>query len=131
MIGNRTRQSRQKQTAPPFKEAIFDIIYGEGISKEGTLLELATDLDIIEKSGSWYSYKDERLGQGQNNAREWLQEHPEEMAEIEHKIRVHYNLEFDDDAPVEEPKRMTSRVRKTKPKRTTSRPLDELLNLDD
>lgn len=132
MIGNRTRVKVVKnKLAPPFKEAIFDIIYGEGISKEGTLLELATDLDIIEKSGSWYSYKDERLGQGQNNAREWLQEHPEEMAEIEHKIRVHYNLETDDDAPVEEPKKDDKQSAKDKAKEDDLEALDELLNLDD
>lgn len=134
MIGNRTRVKVVKnKVAPPFKEAIFDIMYGEGISKEGTLLELATDLDIIEKSGSWYSYGDERLGQGQNNAREWLKEHPEEMAAIEHKIRVHYNLEEDDDAAEaeEEAKKDDKKSKKDKAKEDDLEALDELLNLDD
>ncbi len=134
MIGNRTRVKVVKnKVAPPFKEAIFDIMYGEGISKEGTLLELATDLDIIEKSGSWYSYGDERLGQGQNNAREWLKEHPEEMAAIEHKIRVHYNLEEDDGVAEaeEEAKKDDKKSKKDKAKEDDLEALDELLNLDD
>src|SRR4051794_38454290 len=77
VIGNRTRVKVVKnKMAPPFKEVEFDIIYGEGISKEGDLLDLAANHNIIEKSGTWYTYKDERIGQGRENARQWLKEHP-------------------------------------------------------
>src|SRR4051794_20672722 len=77
VIGNRTRVKVVKnKMAPPFKEVEFDILYGEGISKEGDLLDLASGMNIIEKSGTWYTYKDERIGQGRENARQWLKEHP-------------------------------------------------------
>jgi len=72
--------------APPFKEIEFDILYGEGISKEGDLLDLATQHNIIEKSGTWYTYKDERLGQGRENARNYLKEHPERISEIREEV---------------------------------------------
>jgi len=78
VIGNRTRVKVVKnKMAPPFKEVEFDILYGEGISKEGDLLDLASNLNVIEKSGTWYTYKDERLGQGRENARTYLKQHPE------------------------------------------------------
>ena len=84
LIGNRTRVKVVKnKVAPPFKEAEFDIIYGQGISKLGCLLDLAADKDIVSKSGSWYSYKDTRLGQGRDNSVDFLKEHPEVLAEIE------------------------------------------------
>ncbi len=77
VIGNRTRVKVVKnKLSPPFREAEFDIIYGEGISREGELVDLATDFGIIEKSGTWYTYKDERLGQGRENARSYLKENP-------------------------------------------------------
>ncbi|HCM41323.1 MAG TPA: recombinase RecA [Bdellovibrionales bacterium] len=77
IIGNRTRVKVVKnKMAPPFKEVEFDILYGEGISKEGDLLDLASSMNIIEKSGTWYTYKDERLGQGRENSRNYLKEHP-------------------------------------------------------
>ena len=83
VIGNRTRVKVVKnKIAPPFKEVEFDILYGEGISKEGDLLDLAANLNVIEKSGTWYTYKDERLGQGRENARTYLKEHPEAMITI-------------------------------------------------
>ncbi len=83
VIGNRTRVKVVKnKMAPPFKEVEFDILYGEGISKEGDLLDLASNLNIIEKSGTWYAYNDERIGQGRENSRGWLKEHPQAMAEI-------------------------------------------------
>ncbi len=102
--GNRTRVRVVKnKLAPPFKEAEFDLIYGEGISKEGCILDLAVDEDIIHKSGSWYSYEDERIGQGRDNAREWLKEHSDLRDEIEHKLRVIYKLEEpDEDEETEE-----------------------------
>ncbi len=78
VIGNRTRVKVVKnKMAPPFKEVEFDILYGEGVSREGDLLDIASQMNLIEKSGTWYSYKDERIGQGRDNARSWLKEHPE------------------------------------------------------
>ena len=87
VIGNRTRVKVVKnKMAPPFKEVEFDIIYGEGISKEGDLLDLAANMNIIEKSGTWYSYNDERLGQGRDSSRNFLKEHPEMMATIRAQV---------------------------------------------
>lgn len=95
IIGNRTRVKVVKnKVAPPFKEAEFDIIYGEGISKEGSILDVAVSLDIINKSGSWFSYNDQRLGQGRENAKQYLKENPELAREIENKIREHYGQTF-------------------------------------
>jgi recombination protein RecA len=87
IVGNRTRVKVVKnKMAPPFKEVEFDILYGEGISKEGDVLDLGVSDSIIEKTGAWYSYKDERIGQGRDNARIFLKEHPAIMEEIEKKI---------------------------------------------
>jgi recombination protein RecA len=110
IIGNRTKVKVVKnKVAPPFKEAEFDIIYGEGISRTGDLLDLASNLEIIEKSGSWYSYKEERIGQGRENSKRFLLENPEMAAEIETKVRLAYGLPpvgeqqaaVDSSAPVE------------------------------
>jgi len=88
MIGNRTRVKVVKnKIAPPFKQAEFDIMYGKGISHEGCLVDLGAEFEIINKSGSWYSYGDERIGQGRENAKEFLRKNPEMAAEIEIKIR--------------------------------------------
>ena len=88
LIGNRTKVKVLKnKIAPPFKEAEFDIIYGEGISKEGNILDVGTDLGIVNKSGAWYSYGDLRLGQGRENAREFLKQNLELTQEIEFKVR--------------------------------------------
>ncbi len=93
VIGNRTRVKVVKnKVAPPFKEAEFDIVYGEGISRAGDLLDLAVQLDIIEKSGSWYSYNNERIGQGRENSKRFLQENPEITAEIDKKVRMAYGM---------------------------------------
>ncbi|MBC8209234.1 MAG: recombinase RecA [Desulfobulbaceae bacterium] len=93
VIGNRTRVKVVKnKVAPPFKEREFDIIYGEGISRNGDLLDLAVDQDIVDKSGSWYSYMDERIGQGRENAKRFLGEHPEMVTEIENKVRMGFGL---------------------------------------
>ena len=89
MIGNRAKIKVVKnKVAPPFKTAEFDIMYGEGVSRVGTVLDIATDFDIIEKSGSWYSYDGSRLGQGKENAKKALKEKPELAAEIEEKVRA-------------------------------------------
>ena len=93
IIGNRTKVKVVKnKVAPPFKESEFDIIYGEGISKVGDMLDLASNLEIIEKSGSWYSYKEERIGQGRENAKRFLTDNPEMCTEIEAKVRMAYGL---------------------------------------
>lgn len=87
-VGNRTRVKVVKnKLAPPFKQAEFDIIYGKGISNEGCILDLATDMDIIQKSGAWYSYNDEKIGQGKENVKAYLQNNPDICAEIEAKVR--------------------------------------------
>ena len=90
LVGNRTRVKIVKnKIAPPFKQADFDIMYGEGISREGSLIDLAAEMEIINKSGTWYSYNDTRLGQGRENTKLYLKEHPELAIEIEEKIRAH------------------------------------------
>jgi len=97
VIGNRTKVKVVKnKVAPPFKSAEFDIIYGEGVSKTGDLLDLGVELDIVDKSGAWYSYQDERIGQGRENAKTFLKEHPDMAAEIEKKIRLAYGLPVED-----------------------------------
>ena len=89
MVGNKTRCKVVKnKVAPPFKQAEFEIIYGKGISKSGEILDVGTDLDIIEKSGSFFSYNGERLAQGRDNARKYLEDHPDLMKEIEDKIKA-------------------------------------------
>ncbi|WP_459768204.1 recombinase RecA [Alkaliphilus crotonatoxidans] len=93
IIGNRTRVKVVKnKVAPPFKQAEFDIMYGEGISRTGDVLDVATNLDIVKKAGAWYSYGEHRLGQGRENAKQFLKENPDIFLEIEHKIREAYGL---------------------------------------
>ena len=95
-IGNRTRVKVVKnKIAPPFKEAEFDIIYGTGISREGDILDLAAEIGVVGKSGSWYSYQGSRIAQGRDAAKIFLKEHPEIMAEAEAKVREHYQLKPD------------------------------------
>ena len=90
VIGNRTRVKVIKnKVAPPFREAVFDIMYGEGISKYGELLDMAVDLDLVSKSGSWFSIGDERIGQGRDNAKQYIADHPEIADELEAKVRAH------------------------------------------
>ncbi|WP_040378355.1 recombinase RecA [Dethiobacter alkaliphilus] len=92
-VGNRTRAKVLKnKVAPPFKQAEFDIVYGEGISREGTLLDLGCDMDLVQKSGAWFSFGDDRLGQGRENARQFLKENPDIALTIERKIREAYGL---------------------------------------
>jgi len=89
VIGSETRVKVVKnKVAPPFREALFDILYGEGISREGEMIELGVTHSVIEKSGAWYGYSGERIGQGKDNTRDYLKEHPELAAEIETKIRA-------------------------------------------
>jgi recombination protein RecA len=92
-VGNRTRAKIVKnKVAPPFKEAEFDIMFGEGISYEGDLLDLACDIDVINKSGAWYAYNGEKIGQGRENAKAFLRSNPVMLEEIENKVREHYGL---------------------------------------
>ncbi|OIK11077.1 recombinase RecA [Bacillus sp. MUM 116] len=96
MVGNKTKIKVVKnKVAPPFRTAEVDIMYGEGISKEGEIIDMGSDLDIVQKSGSWYSYNDERLGQGRENAKLFLKENPEIRLDIQQKIREHYGLDGD------------------------------------
>lgn len=93
MIGNRTRIKVVKnKVAPPFKQADIDIMYGEGISREGSIIDIGTEMDIIDKSGAWYSYENERLGQGRENAKQYLRDNPQIAEAIERKIRDSSNL---------------------------------------
>jgi recombination protein RecA len=88
VIGSETRVKVVKnKVAPPFRQAEFDILYGEGISREGEIIELGVTHKFIEKSGAWYAYNGEKIGQGKDNTREYLKEHPEMAREIENKIR--------------------------------------------
>ena len=97
VIGNRTKVKVVKnKVAPPFKVAEFDIIYGEGISRVGDLLDLGVEQEIIDKSGAWYSYQDERIGQGRENAKVFLKEHPDMLAEIDRKVRMGYGMPVDE-----------------------------------
>ena len=100
VVGNRTRVKVVKnKIAPPFKEAEFDIMFGEGISVVGDILDLAANINVVNKSGAWYAYKETRIGQGRENAKQFLREHPEMCAEIDHLVRVHYGLEQNQAAP--------------------------------
>ena len=93
MVGNRTRVKIVKnKIAPPFKEAEFDIMFGKGISKEGDILDLAVKCDLVSKSGAWFAYNGDKIGQGRENAKTYLSEHPEIMEELEQKIRAHYHI---------------------------------------
>jgi len=107
VLGSRTRVKIVKnKVAPPFREAEFDIVYGKGISKEGNVLDLAVNLDIIEKSGSWFSYNGEKIGQGRENVKIYLSEHKDIMNEVEKKIRDNFNKAFEnalaEDTPQDE-----------------------------
>ncbi|MFG6148843.1 recombinase RecA [Halobacillus sp. B23F22_1] len=98
MVGNKTRLKVVKnKVAPPFKQAEVDIMYGEGISREGELLDIASDLDLVQKSGSWYSYNNDRMGQGRENAKQFLKENEEVYQEIKATVREHYGM---DDVPL-------------------------------
>ncbi|MFR9297317.1 MAG: DNA recombination/repair protein RecA, partial [Aedoeadaptatus pacaensis] len=93
IIGNRVRVKVVKnKVAPPFKKAEFDIMYGTGISKVGSVLDAAVEAGIIEKSGSWFSYGDSKLGQGRENSKAYLLENPDLLNDIDEKVRIHYHM---------------------------------------
>ena len=96
IVGNRARVKVVKnKVAPPFREAEFDIVYGKGISKEGNILDMAVNLDMIEKSGSWFSYNGEKIGQGRENVKQYLHNNPEVMEEVEKKVRENFEEAFE------------------------------------
>lgn len=132
IVGSRTKVKVVKnKVAPPFREAEFDIIYGQGISQAGCILDLAADIDIVSKSGSWYSYGDTRIAQGRDNARTWLEEHPDVMAEIDQKVRDHYSLsEEEDQADGDQVAEPESGDQSTETDPIDLDELDELLDLD-
>ena len=116
VIGNRTRVKIVKnKVAPPFREAEFDIIYGKGVSKEGNILDIAVNLDIIEKSGSWFSYNGDRIGQGRENAKKYLLDNPEIAQEIETKIRENYQAAFEKSLGDEELDEKEAKEQETEP----------------
>ncbi|MCG1020717.1 MULTISPECIES: recombinase RecA [Sutcliffiella] len=103
IVGNKTKIKVVKnKIAPPFKVAEVDIMYGEGISREGEVIDMGSDLDIVQKSGSWYSYNEERLGQGRENAKQFLKENKDVLKEIHQQIRDHHGLDKEINAPAEE-----------------------------
>jgi len=105
IVGNRTRIKVVKnKIAPPFKEAEFDIMFGQGISREGDVLDLASSLGIVQKSGSWFAYNDSKIGQGRENAKTYLRENPEILNEVEQKVRTHYGLVSEAETPQKEDK---------------------------
>lgn len=105
ITGNRTRVKVVKnKIAPPFKEAEFDIMFGEGISAVGDILDLAASVSIVSKSGAWYAYEGNKIGQGRENAKQYLKENPETCKEIENKVRVHFGLQGAEPVPVVEEK---------------------------
>ncbi len=96
MVGSKTKVKVVKnKVAPPFREAIFDIVYGEGISNEGCVLDLAVDMDIVNKSGAWFSYNGQKIGQGRENVKIYFKEHPDIMQEIDKKVRENFNTAFE------------------------------------
>ncbi|WP_314046805.1 recombinase RecA [uncultured Granulicatella sp.] len=93
ILGNQTKIKVVKnKVAPPFKTAVVDIMYGEGISQLGELLDMAADLDFVKKSGAWYAYNDEKIGQGRENAKAYLADHPEVVSDLNQKVRAHYGI---------------------------------------
>jgi recombination protein RecA len=102
VVGNRTRVKVVKnKVAPPFRQAEFDIMYGKGISREGSLLDIGVDLGLIKKSGAWYTYEGEQLGQGRENAKQFLAENPEIMVEVSERIRLQVGIGADAEAEAE------------------------------
>ena len=96
VTGTRTKVKVVKnKVAPPFREAVFDIVYGKGISNSGCVLDLATDMKIVDKSGAWFAYNGQKIGQGRENAKLFLEENPDVMKEIESKVRENYNMAFE------------------------------------
>ena len=116
VVGNRTRVKVVKnKIAPPFKEAEFDIMFGEGISVVGDILDLAANINVVNKSGAWYAYEGNKIGQGRENAKSYLKDHPDICEEIEEKVREHYGLKRKTpaDAAAKPEKAATGKVEKS------------------
>ncbi|TWT09837.1 recombinase RecA [Streptococcus sp. sy004] len=129
ILGRETKIKVVKnKIAPPFKEALVEIMYGEGISKAGELVKIATDLEIIKKAGAWYSYNDEKIGQGSENAKKYLLDHPEIFEEIDAKVREHYGMTTNAEEVTTENDDSTT---KTKKKSTKSETAEEVSDSKD
>ncbi|TWT13409.1 recombinase RecA [Streptococcus sp. sy010] len=129
ILGRETKIKVVKnKIAPPFKEALVEIMYGEGISKSGELVKIATDLEIIKKAGAWYSYNDEKIGQGSENAKKYLLDHPEIFEEIDAKVREHYGMTTNAEEVTTENDDSTT---KTKKKSTKSETAEEVSDSKD
>ena len=115
VIGNRTRVKVVKnKVAPPFKEAEFDIMFGKGISAVGDILDLAANVGIVQKSGAWFAYNENKIGQGRENAKQFLTEHPDMLAEIDEKVRAHYGIgEENEEAEAEDKKEKAGKSAKS------------------
>ena len=129
VFGSETKVKVVKnKVAPPFKEATFDILYGEGISYEGELLDIGSDLNIVDKSGAWYAYEGTKIGQGRDNARAWLRENPDKALEIENKIRAIKGLK-NKTMSLDVPKDAKAAAKDEKPakddKKTTKKPVED------
>ncbi len=114
VIGNRTRVKVVKnKVAPPFKEAEFDIMFGKGISAVGDILDLAANVGIVQKSGAWFAYNENKIGQGRENAKQFLTEHPDMLAEIDEKVRAHYGIGEEKEGSEAEPVDKKEKAAKT------------------
>ncbi len=119
VVGNHTRVKVVKnKVAPPFKQTEFDILYDEGISKEGELIDLGVEQEIVDKAGAWYSYKEDRIGQGKDNVRQYLKDHPDSAAEIESHIRKAYELPGSEDPVADKAKDPEAKTRESKAKKS-------------
>lgn len=114
VIGNRVKLKVVKnKVAPPFKVAEVDIMYGKGISQSGELLDMAAEKDIIDKAGSWYSYKDEKIGQGRENAKKFLEEHPDIYKDVQTQVRQSFGIDADSIADREDPEKVKEKREET------------------
>ncbi|KRN01903.1 recombinase A [Levilactobacillus senmaizukei DSM 21775 = NBRC 103853] len=133
VIGNRTRIKVVKnKVAPPFKRAEVDIMYGKGISQTGELIDMAVEKDIVDKSGSWYSYGEDRIGQGRENAKQYLTDHPDMMAEVNQRVRTAYGVGDEEDSQAKGETPTADKADKAKAKKTTgkaTKPVDGQMEL--
>lgn len=121
VIGNRTRVKVVKnKVAPPFKEAEFDIMFGKGISIEGDVLDLAVNIGVVQKSGAWFAYNGEKIGQGRENAKQFLSEHPDVLAEIDQKVRAHYFNDTEEPSEDKAGETVTAKADTTKASKSTA-----------
>ena len=128
LVGNRTRAKIVKnKVAPPFKEAEFDIMFGKGISKEGDTLDLAVEINIVNKSGAWYTYGETRIGQGRENAKAYLKEHPDVLAEIDKKVRDYYSISEEAIKEAVEEDKAAEKAKKAKKTRVVAEDDDDIL----